>query len=43
VFKGFKPSAPIMVETAAGEVARLDLAAPRVGVEVPIPSLGRSA
>ncbi len=38
VFKGFKPSAPIMVEVAAAEVGRLALSATRVGAEAPIPS-----
>ena len=40
VFKGFKPSAPIMVEAAAAEVGRLDRPATRVGAgaETPIPS-----
>ena len=38
VFKGFKPSAPIMVEAAAAEVRRLDRSATRLGAEAPIPS-----
>jgi len=38
VFKGFKPSAPIMVEAAAAEVEPLALSATRVGAEAPIPS-----
>src|SRR5688572_1167831 len=38
VFKGFNPSAPIMVEAAAAEVGRLDRPATRVGAEAPIPS-----
>ena len=38
VFKGFKPSAPIMVETAAAEVGRLDRPATRDVAETPIPS-----
>jgi hypothetical protein len=38
VFKGFKPSAPIMVEAAAAEAGRLDRSATGVGAEAPIPS-----
>ena len=37
VFKGFKPSAPIMVAGAAAEVGPLDHSATGVGAEVPIP------
>ena len=43
VFKGFKRSAPIMVEVAAAEVGPLALAATRVGAEAPIPSPAGSA
>ena len=38
VFKGFKPSAPIMVEAAAAEVGRLDRSATGLGAEAPMPS-----
>ncbi len=38
VFKGFKPSAPIMSEVAAAEVGRLDRSATGRGAEAPIPS-----
>ena len=38
VFKGFKPSAPIMVEAAAAEAGWLDRPVARVGAEAPIPS-----
>ena len=43
VFKGFKPSAPIMVEAAAAEAGRVDRSATRVGAEAPIPSPAGSA
>jgi hypothetical protein len=45
VFKGFKASAPIMVEAAAAEVGRLDRPATRVGagVEGPVPSPAAAA
>ena len=43
VFKGFKRSAPIMVEVAAAEVGPLALSATRVGAEAPIPSPAGSA
>jgi Domain of unknown function (DUF4386) len=38
VFKGFKPSAPIMVEAAATGVRRLDRSAIGLGAEAPNPS-----
>jgi hypothetical protein len=38
VFKGFKPSAPIMVDAAAAEVGRLDRSATGLGAQAPIPS-----
>ena len=43
VFKGFKASAPIMVEVAAAEVGPLALSATRVGAEAPIPSSAGAA
>jgi hypothetical protein len=42
VFKGFKPSAPIMVEAAATE-GRLDRSATDLGAAAPIPSLTGAA
>ena len=38
VFKGFKPSAPIMLDAATAEAGRLDPSATGVGAEAPIPS-----
>jgi hypothetical protein len=43
VFKGFKPSAPIMVEAAAAEVDRLERSARGVGSEALIPSPAAAA
>jgi hypothetical protein len=43
VFKGFKPSAPIMVEAAAAEVGRPDLSATRVDAKAHIPRPAGSA
>jgi hypothetical protein len=43
VFKGFKPSAPIMVEAAAAEVGRLERPATGVGPEAHIPSPAAAA
>ena len=43
VFKGFKPSAPIMVEAAATEVGRLDRSATDVGADAPIASAAGAA
>ena len=43
VFKGFKPSAPIMVEAAAADVGRLALSATRFGAEAPMSSSAGAA